>query len=230
MDGPRGACKTTALSSTGSIPPGASYSLSCLFPVSISPHFRTFKQNSRSSILAFTHRVMGIHYQTAPRSVSLQALPRAMRAAVQAAWVHSQHRDRGNVHRKNDRTVNSRATHFASWLGTVSYDDQTVRMIRPSKASMLLEGYLHAIMMDKEACLHSNKSTLQGSTLLLYLKATALWFHTELGLTIPIVCPTSQNILPPFCDPIAQAFQWGSPQDKWEPYTHQMLCTFHHQA
>jgi len=95
---------------------------------------------------------------------------------------------------------------------------------------MLLEGYLHAIAMDKEARLRSNKTTLQGSTLLLYLKAAALWIHTELGLTIPIVCPTSQKILPPFWDPIAQAFKWGSPQDKREPYTHQMLRTFHHQA
>jgi len=95
---------------------------------------------------------------------------------------------------------------------------------------MLLEGYLHAIATDKEARLHSNKTTLQGSTLLLYLKAAALWLHTELGLTIPIVCPTSQKILPPFRDPIAQAFKWGSPQDKREPYTHQMLHTFHHQA
>jgi len=95
---------------------------------------------------------------------------------------------------------------------------------------MLLEGYLHAIATDKEARLCSNKSTLQGSTLLLYLKAAALWLHTELGLTIPIVCPTSQKILPPFHDPIVQAFKWGSPQDKWEPYTHQMLCMFHHQA
>jgi len=95
---------------------------------------------------------------------------------------------------------------------------------------MLLEGYLHAIVTDKEACLHFQKSTLQGSMLLLYLKAAALWFHTKLGLTIPIICPTSQKFLPPFCDPIVQAFKWGSPQDKWEPYTHQMLCTFHHQA
>jgi len=71
---------------------------------------------------------------------------------------------------------------------------------------------------------------LQGTTLLLYIKAAALWLHMELGVTVHIVCPQTQKILPPFRDPIAQAFKWGSPQAKRKPYTHQMLHTFYTQA
>jgi len=48
----------------------------------------------------------------------------------------------------------------------------------------------------------------------LYLKAAALWLHGKLGVTIHIVCPQTQKILPPFRDPIAQAFKWGSPEAK----------------
>jgi len=91
---------------------------------------------------------------------------------------------------------------------------------------MLLEGYLHAIPTNKASHLHSSKTTLQGSMLLLYLKAATLWIHTKLGVNIPLVCPHSQRILPPFGDPITPAFKWGSPQDKRKLYTHQMLCTF----
>jgi len=160
----------------------------------------------------------------------LQALPSEARAAVSAAWLHSQQWDQGNVHCKNDRTINSRAMHFASWLGQVSYNNRTVRLISPTKASMLLEGYLHVLATEASLCLCSPKPMLQGATLLLYLKAVALWLHMELGVTIHIVCPQTQNIFPPFRNPITQAFKWGSLQAKREPYMHQMLHTFYTQA
>jgi len=42
--------------------------------------------------------------------------------------------------------------------------------------------------------------------------------------------PSDSKNPSPFCDPIAQAFKWGSLQAKHEPYTHQMLRTFYTQA
>jgi len=223
--------KTLPLSSSRAFLASASHFFSCSFPVPIASHLWTFKRDCRPAVPAFTHRVVGIRYQNAaPRSVLLQTLPSAAHTAVSAAWVHSQRWDRGDVHRKNDRTIDSRATHFAAWLGRVGYDDRTVRLISHTEASMLLEGYLHVLATEASSRLRSSKSTLQGSTLLLYLKAAALWLHTELGVTVHIVCPNTQKILPPFRDPIAQAFKWGSPQAKREPYTHQMLRTFYTQA
>jgi len=95
---------------------------------------------------------------------------------------------------------------------------------------MLLEGYLHIILTEASSWLWSSKPILQGSTLLLYLKAAALWLHMELGVTVHIICPQKKKILHPFRDPIMQAFKWDSPQAKWEPYMHQMLCTFYTHA
>jgi len=112
----------------------------------------------------------------------------------------------------------------------VGYDDWSVQLIGPTKASILLEGYLYEIATDAGAHLKSTFSTLQGSTLLLYLKAASLWLHSKLHLDMPMVCPTMQKIIPPFCDTIAQAFKWGMPQPKHEPYTHQMIAMFYHQA
>jgi len=99
-----------------------------------------------------------------------------------------------------------------------------------TEASMLLEGYLHNIATIAGACLWSPSLTLQGSTLLLYFKAASLWLHTELHLDVPMVCPTTQKIVQPFCNSIAQAFKWGTPQPKCKPYTHQMIATFYCQA
>jgi len=79
---------------------------------------------------------------------------------------------------------------------------------------MLLEGYLHDITTRPEARLKSHATTLQGSTLLLYLKAASLWLHTELGVDIPIVNPTTQKIVQLFRDSIAQALKWGTPKPK----------------
>jgi len=95
---------------------------------------------------------------------------------------------------------------------------------------MLLEGFLHMVATRPDVRLPSAASQLQGSTLLLYLKAAALWLQTELNVTVHVVSPTTQKILPPFRDVIAQAFKWGTPQPKREPYTHQMLKTFYQQV
>jgi len=57
-----------------------------------------------------------------------------------------------------------------------------------------------------------------------------LWLHNELHVDMPVVCPMTQKIIQPFHDTIAQAFKWGMPQPKREPYTHQMIATFYCQA
>jgi len=95
---------------------------------------------------------------------------------------------------------------------------------------MLLKGYLYKIATNAGACLKSTTSTLQSSTLLLYLKAALLWLCNALHLDVPVVCPMMQKIIQPFCDTIAQVFKWGMPQPKHEPYTHQMITTFYCQA
>jgi len=95
---------------------------------------------------------------------------------------------------------------------------------------MLLEGYLHSISTNASARLRSSAMVLQGSTLLLYLKAASLWFHTELGIQVTVICPTTNKILPPFWDTITQSLKWGTPLPKCEPYMHQMLETFCVQA
>jgi len=89
----------------------------------------------------------------APWSVYLQALPNAMHTVANAAWMHSQQNNQGNVHCKNACTINSQAMHFASWLGKVGYyDDQTVQLIGPAEGTMLLEGYLHVILTNASSC------------------------------------------------------------------------------
>jgi len=95
---------------------------------------------------------------------------------------------------------------------------------------MLLKGYFHNMTTNVMAQLWSLKTTLQVPTLLLYLKAAALWLHTELNVMVHISCPTLHKILLLLCDPITQALKWGPPQPKWEPYMYQMLKTFFHHA
>jgi len=103
-------------------------------------------------------------------------------------------------------------------------------MIGPANGALLLEAYLHIVTTQASACLSSSKSMLRASTILLYLKATSLWFHTSLHLDVPVVCPVTQKILQPYHDVIAQAMKWGMLLPKREPYTHEMLETFYHQA
>jgi len=62
----------------------------------------------RPPLLTFESRVVGICYQqVTSRSTLLQALPHAAQSVVHTAQLHCQHWDRGNVHCKNDCTVNS---------------------------------------------------------------------------------------------------------------------------
>jgi len=112
-----------------------SHSVSCLL-LSIPPHFWALKQDSWSTVPSCAYKVVGIHYQAlASWSIYLQAIPSAVQAAVNAAWMHSQQCDWGNVQYKNSHTIDSQATtHFASWLGTIGYNDQTVQLLVPPKA------------------------------------------------------------------------------------------------
>jgi len=147
----------------------------------------------------------------------LQTLPSAVRAAVHAAQLHNQHRERGNIRWKNDCTIDSRNAHFATWLGRMGYDNRSIYLIGTQEGTLLLEGFLHMVATCPDAHLPSATTQLQGSMLLLYLKAAALWLQTELNVTIHVVSPTMQKILPLFWDVIAQAFKWGTLQPKWEP-------------
>jgi len=168
----------------------------------------------------FTCRIVGIRYQHAPQwSAALHALPSAVQVAVGIAWLHHQQHDWGNVHSKNNSMVDSQAVHFASWLGTVGYDDWSVWLINAAMGTMLLEGYLHAILTNALAHLCSLVTVLPGSTLLLYLNAALLWFHMELGLQVSIICPTTNKILPLFCNTFTQSLKWGMPILKWELYS-----------
>jgi len=98
------------------------------------------------------------------------------------------------------------------------------------RGALLLEAYLHVVATKASARLPSSKTTLRASTILLYLKAASLWFHTILHLDVPVVCPVTQKILQLYRDVIAQALKWGMPLPKREPYTHEMLETFYRQA
>jgi len=112
-----GLSKMLPLMLTCLFPASTSHFSPCSFPVPITSHLRTIKRDCRPAVLAFMQRVVGICYQnSAPQSVVLQALPNEVQASVSTAWLHSQPWDQGNVHRKNNCTINSHAMHFASWL------------------------------------------------------------------------------------------------------------------
>jgi len=133
--------------------------LSCIIPFSVASHLGDIKWYCRHTFPTFACRVMGICYhQTTSGSALLQALPHAMQSVVHIVQLHFQHRDQGNVCCKNDSTVDSQATHFAWWLGTVGYDNWSVQLIGPTKGAMLLEGYLHIITTNRHAHLSSTPS------------------------------------------------------------------------
>jgi len=159
-------------------------------------------------------QVMGICYQLLTKgSVHWQALPCVVWAIVSTVQLHGHQQDVG-------RTIAQLIPVpliFASWLGNMGDNNWTVRLIGLAEGSMILEGYLYTISTRADAHLHLTKSTIQGSTLLLYMKAASLWLHSKLGVDIPIICPHSQKIVQPFCDTIAQALKWGMPQPKHEP-------------
>jgi len=96
--------------------------------------------------------------------------------------------------------LSTHATHFATWLEHMGYNDQTIRLICKADGIMLLERYLHDITTWPAARLESHTITLQGSTLLLYFKAASLWLHVELGVEVPTMNPMTQNIVQPFQD------------------------------
>jgi len=63
----------------------------------------------------------------------------------------------------------------------MGYDDRSIQLIGSPEGTMLLEGFLHMIATCPDARLPSATTQLQGSMLLLYLKAAALWLQTSCG-------------------------------------------------
>jgi len=47
-----------------------------------------------------------------------------------------------------------------------------------------------------------------------------------MGIQVSVICPTTNKILPLFCNMITQSIKWGTPLPKREPYMQQMLETF----
>lgn len=72
-------------------------------------------------------------------------MPPALQTAYNTRVTDFPEADRGVVRRSNDRTFDTRAGNFASWLSTAGYDLNSVRLIHSNNFAAILASYTAAL-------------------------------------------------------------------------------------
>ena len=85
---------------------------------------------------------------------------------------------------ENDKTVDSRAQVFTSWLASLDFDDESMQEITPSQALPLLGAFIHAVA--KEGFSKTKALSLTAATISGHLRAARDWLAAELGVVIDI--------------------------------------------
>jgi hypothetical protein len=154
-------------------------------------------------------------------------MPPAARAAVESSRSDFLRADRGHVRFSNDATTDSRARHFASWLCTKGYDQQSARGITDGLALDLIGAYLSWVKAGNS--LPSNGTgPLSEQSLRNYVNAAAQCVTVLTEQPCIVLDPTTfqqkrVHMHPYIREQLAQRAAWSQPKKKKEPYTLDMF-------
>jgi len=152
-------------------------------------------------------------------------MPSPTRRLVLACLSNQQRTDRGMDRNKNDRTMDSRAATFRSWLFTsAGYSDITLPHMTKPDALAVLVAYL-----DFKARTALNPQTgnpIQAKTLNNRLQAAAAYLRLATSLPVSIMSSSSSSnprLTSFFADILRSRAKWAVPHPKHLPYTHVMF-------
>ena len=112
-----------------------------------------------------------------------------------------------HVRERNDKTVDSRAQVFTSWLAGLDFDDESLQEITPAQALPLLGAFIHAVAnkgFSKTRALTLTVATISG-----HLRAARDWLAAELGVVVDTSTDDGTAKLHPFlADTLAARQAW----------------------
>jgi hypothetical protein len=178
---------------------------------------------------------VGLRYRAMLPSTSLPAAGSTLSRIVGDFETSLNSRDRGSVRAGNDHTFDSRARHFVDWLGVegISWSElvQAVRLSDERVVISVLGRFLESV--SQGGGLRSTANPAAG-TLAGYLRAAHTLLESATGVTIPYVYSGamakgsgSSRIHSALADILAQQHAWCKPQQKKEPFTHDLLGSLH---
>ena len=199
-----------------------SHLLSLLLRHSERPRQGEGQRDGRRSITLQNRPLVACRYRGhIVKADQLSALPSPIRAAYNAAEGRFLGSSRGLVRDKNDRAVDSKARHFATWLATSGYDDLSLANMEEGHVIPTVVAYLHHLAYQQGSM--KKQASLSPASLVGYLNAALEWIRSELGLQAIIInsAGARHKMIQDILD---QARNWQKPKAKREPYTAHMIC------
>ena len=170
---------------------------------------------------------MAIRYRAhLPATEQLSALPSPLRATYRNAESRYLGATRGMVRDKNDRAMDSKARHFASWLAASGFDDVSIADLREPQVIPTLVSYLHHVAFEQGSI--KQQTALAPGTLTGYLNSAAEWLRIALLLPARLDVRGKRHRM--LQDIVDQARVWQKPRAKREPYTQEMFQTLAQQT
>jgi hypothetical protein len=155
-------------------------------------------------------------------------MPTPARTAVLNGRANFLRIDRGHVRRANDATADSRLRHFASWLESKQYDQQSARRIPTNLAIDLIGTYLK-LVWEGNTPLSNSEGPLLEQSLCLYIKNAAAHCLTLLTNRPCIVIDPTTLQQKRFCmhlyiwEQLSQRAAWSQPKPGKAPFTLEMF-------
>ena len=170
---------------------------------------------------------MGIRYRAGfPDITELSNLPDSARSAILDCQNYQIGRDRGRTRERNDKTVDTRANHFAQWLSEHSLDNRNIYSVTQTAATALIAAYIHDCANNGYTIKPGD--LLNDETLSRYTAAAVYWFqaHVPSLKDLNIGDPSRLTSLhPSIRDTITTCRRWQQPKPKRLPYTDDMYIT-----
>ena len=169
--------------------------------------------------------ILGLRYHAMLPTADVSNLPSPARAFIDLSRNSFVTADRGNVRRRNDATLESRARHFTAWLETAGFTVDNFNLVDVMTFPSLLAAYLTAVTAG-DNCLHL--STLGPASLRGYVTAasdtiTMLTAKPCSYLDPQTLASKRPKLLPMLSEIIQQRGAWKEPLPRKEPFTIAML-------
>ena len=172
---------------------------------------------------------MGLRYHAMLPVADVSHLPSPARALISNSRDSFVTADRGNVRRRNDSTLESRACHFARWLEAAGFTINNFSLVDVATYPSLLAAYLTTVVAGNNCLKLSNlgPASLRG-----YAAAASNTITILTSQPCSYIDPTTlaskrPKLLPMLGQIIQQRGAWTEPRPRKEPFTIAMIDALH---
>jgi len=175
--------------------------------------------------------IVGSHYGQLSQPAELEGMPAAARALVAADDRVFARTDRGVVRNSNDKTMDNRVTHFRDWLAEATGYLYLccVQRITSQQGILLIGSYIDYLARTP----YNRTGALRKScTLSKFVTAATYFFEHTLtaGFSMASIHGGKLVMHPKISGRLDFYKKWDLVKEKREPYTREMLSTFHQQV